>query len=125
MAAAFEGVAFALKSILMRVEALTGRESRITIVDHGDTNPAWLRLRASIYERPLDVLKTGEPTALGAMMLGAVGIGLYASLREAAVRVTGISRRIPPDADLVQKHQTRFEAYNRFQSALRDAWSEL
>ena len=49
MQAAFEGVAYALKSMLERIEALVGEQEQITVVHRSNDSDDWLGMRASIF----------------------------------------------------------------------------
>ncbi len=87
MAASYRGVAYGLRRILARIEDFVGRQRVITVSGGYDVDPAWLQLRANVYDRPIAFLETTEPTALGAAILAAAGIGLYPGLA-AAVRAS-------------------------------------
>ncbi len=114
-----EGISFSLKSVLERLESLVGPQTRITVSGRESASDGWLHLRASIYRRPLAMLRTSEPTALGAMVLAAVGTGMYATLSEAAQQVTGVERVIEPQADLARDYQRLYALYSAASEALR------
>jgi xylulokinase len=109
--AVMEGIAFSLKTVLERIEGMAGKQSRITVGRRELSNPAWARLRASIYQCPLEVLNTEEPTALGAMMLAAVGIGVYPSLPEAVRALQGSCARVEPAPALADDYQRLYAFY--------------
>jgi xylulokinase len=109
--AVLEGIAFSLKNVLDRIEVLAGRQNRITVGARELANPGWSGLRATIYQRPLAVLNTEEPTALGAMILAAVGIGVYPNLAEAVKTVTGSKARVEPSPEATEEYQRLYELY--------------
>ena len=109
--AVLEGIAFSLKNVLDRIERLAGQQNRITVGARELANPGWSRLRATIYRRPLAVLNTEEPTALGAMILAAVGIGVYPNLAKAVETVTGSSARVEPSPETAEGYQLLYELY--------------
>lgn len=125
MRAAFEGVAFALKSMLENIESLVGKQNQIIAAQMPPDNPRWLRMRTDIYGRPLSLLRTPEPTALGAMALAAVGIGLYPDLREVVEVVTGLEKTICPDMQASEAYQKRFAVYQQAGAALLPVWRSL
>jgi xylulokinase len=114
-----EGIAFSLKRVLEQIESLAGRQAHLVISDRKDLDFDWLGLRATIYQRPLAVLAGGEPTALGAMMLAAVGIGAWRSLAEAVQSVIRIDRVIEPQPDLMADYERLYRYYVSAAEAMR------
>jgi xylulokinase len=117
--AVLEGIAFSLKSVLDRIESLVGPQAQITVSGREVVNERWLALRAGVYGRPLALLKTSDPTALGAMILGAVGVGLYGSLAEAVQHVTGSKGLIEPQAGLIGDYEQLYDLYRAASEAIR------
>lgn len=124
MRAAFEGVAYALKSVLERIEELVGEQRLITVAARPNDNPDWLHLRANVYERPLGLLRTSEPTALGAMILAAVGIGQYRNLGEAVQRVSGLESIVEPDSDVQTTYRQLYAMFQQLSAALLPVWTD-
>lgn len=123
--ACFEGTAYALNSILNRVEALVGRQHQILVADRTAESTDWVQLRANIYNRQIGVLNTEEPTALGAMILAAVGVGLFSDIREAVGEVTGSTHLIIPDPGKVNGVAKRFHLYEESHRLLQELWSVM
>ncbi len=124
MAAAYRGVAYGLRRILDRIEWLVGPQRQITVSSGYDTDDAWLALRADVYERPLAILETPEPTALGAMAIAAAGVGLHpdvASAVRASVRTVGT---VQPNRDGLDALRADYDRYRRYTAALRPAWDD-
>lgn len=125
MSAAFEGTAYALNSILRRIDALIGRQERVVVVQRASDNASWLQLRANTYGRPIGVLNTQEPTALGAMILGAVGTAVYPDLEEAVATVSGVASQLEPDSASQALLAGRYDVYEELQTALQPVWDRL
>lgn len=53
-------------------------------------------MAADIYARPVETVRVPEATALGAAMIGAVGVGLFADLCEAVEEMVDIADRREP-----------------------------
>ncbi len=117
--AVLEGITFSLKSVLERIESLVGPQGQITVSGRESDKDRWLALRANIYERPLLLLNTDEPTALGAMIVAAVGVGMYANVTEAVQQVTGAKQTIKPDAHLAQDYERLYRFYHAAEDTLR------
>ncbi|NLE45269.1 MAG: hypothetical protein GX620_11155 [Chloroflexi bacterium] len=109
--AVLEGVVFSLKRVLDRLEALVGPQQQITVSGREGDDEGWVNLRANVYNRPLGLLTSPEPTALGAMMLATVGIGVYNGLDEAVACVTGVERLIEPDSALARDYARLYHRY--------------
>jgi xylulokinase len=109
--AVLEGTAFSLRCVLDRMERLLGRQDRIRVSGREAANDQWLHLRANIYRRPLALLSTDEPTALGAMIVAAVGVGMYADIPEAVQQATGVQAVVEPEMDLMQRYQSLYHRY--------------
>jgi xylulokinase len=122
MRAAFEGTLFALKYILDRIEVLVGKQKTIFVSAGIDRNENWLKLRANIYNRSLGLIKTTDPTALGAMMLVTVGIGMYRDLREAVERTAKMSQMIEPDEKLTMDYAHIYSLYCHAQALIAPYW---
>lgn len=122
MRAVFEGVANALRHIIDCIEESTGPVSSIRIAPGPHDNIEWTKLRANAYQRTLAIVRTPHPTALGAMVLAAVGIGLYEDLPEAVRRTTSIEREVDPMPDEVERYRGLYRAYLDMQAALKAVW---
>jgi xylulokinase len=117
--AVLEGITFSLKSVLERIESLAGRQGQITVGGRETDKERCLTLRASIYERPLLLLNTDEPTALGAMIVAGVGVGMYDNVTEAVRQVTGVEQIIKPDLNLAQDYKQLYRFYHAAEDRLR------
>jgi sugar (pentulose or hexulose) kinase len=113
---------YALKHILDRIESLVGVQDLITVSAREYENEPWLKLRANIYERPLALLRSTEPTALGAMILASVGIGLFDSLEEAVQNIAGIDRLLTPERETAPLYRRSYGNYQRALDTLQTYW---
>ena len=122
MRAAFEGTVYALKHILDRIESLIGMQDLITVSAREYENQPWLKLRANIYEKPLALLRSTEPTALGAMILASVGIGLFDSLDVAVQNIASIDYVLTPQIETASIYRRSFGNYQRALDTLQTYW---
>ena len=91
--AVLEGVGFGLRHIVEAMESSYGMgKARIRAVGGGTRNRQWLRIKASILGRPIEVLHTQECGVLGAAMLAGIGAGVYGSFDD-ALKATAACRR--------------------------------
>jgi sugar (pentulose or hexulose) kinase len=125
MRAAFNGTAYALNGILRRIDAVIGRQEQVVVAHRLGDSMEWLQFRTNVYGRPVGVLNTCEPTALGAMLLGATGIGVYPNLREAVNNVAGITHMVEPDADSQSLLARESALYEQVQTAMLPIWQAM
>ena len=120
MLAAFEGVAMGLQSILARTEALVGRSGPIAVSNGDSADPRWLQVRADIYARPLAVLETTEPTALGLLTLATAALGVDRTPADAVRRIVRVREIVEPRA--IEVTPRRREIHEAAFRALAQTW---
>ena len=77
--AVLEGVAFNLKLILDALRAQDVQISRLLLIGGGAKSAIWRQILANVLELPIWMPElTTEATALGALVAGGVGVGLFA-----------------------------------------------
>ncbi len=57
----------------------------------------WNQMQADIYGIPVDTLKVGDATVLGAAVLGGTGAGVFSSVEEGADAMVSLENRYYPD----------------------------
>jgi xylulokinase len=116
MRASLEGIAFALRAILIRIEELTG--SAFTVVSAGapEATDRWLNLRANVYGRTIVVTPVPDPTARGAMLIGMLAVDANADV-DLFPDLQGASLNIAPSVR-EDSHRLRFERYLALNSSV-------
>jgi xylulokinase len=104
-----EGVAMSAKLAVEGMTALQGvsRVHRIRVIGGGTRNDLWMKIKASVYGRALEVTPLDEGTGLSAAILAGLGSGLFASLREAREAMAGSLGRVTivePDPDWTERY---------------------
>jgi len=122
MQSAFQGTVFALRQIFDRIESLAGPQEMLTVSAREDESEAWLQLRANIYERPLGLIQSTEPTALGAMILAAVGLNIYTDLGSAVENTARIDQILLPNQENSPSYRRDYFLYQQAQSVLSSYW---
>lgn len=101
-----ESVAFVLKENLDHVGVSSECEIRIT--GGGASSPLWAQIKSDVTRRRLCTVSESETACLGSAIMAAVGVGAFASIKEAADRIVSVENTYcPTDADYT-------EAYARF-----------
>jgi xylulokinase len=118
--AILEGVVFEQKMSLdlFEEQGVTFEEVRVT--GGCARSPLWLQIRADVFGRPVKTLQYEDASVLGAAILAACGLGVYASPQEAASRMVKVKGVWEPNERLHQVYRERLAIYRDLYFALRD-----
>lgn len=111
--AIMEGAAYGLRENLAEVERLGIRPPEIRITGGGMRSRLWRQITADVTGTPLLLTPHAEGGVIGAMMLAAVGLGIYSDVPGAARALVQTSERIVPDPRTA-------EPYARYARLYRD-----
>lgn len=82
--------------------------TRIRVIGGGTRNDLLMKIKASVYGRPLEVTPLSEATCLSAAILGGVGAGVFASVVEALSQMAkglGQVRIVEPDPEWATRYE--------------------
>jgi xylulokinase len=114
-----EGVAFALKDSLVRIQALDLSPDELRAVGGGMRSPLWRRILAAVLNVPLRCLEVEEGAPFGAALLAGVGSGVYADVGEAVARAVHVRKDVEaPDPVLVAAYDDLYRRFVRLYPAL-------
>lgn len=116
-----EGISMDMRDMLnsMLNSGVDVSEARIL---GGPTKSAvWNQIQADIYGIPVSSLKVADATVLGAAILGGVGAGVFASIKEGAEKLVRLDRRYEPDAQHIQIYDTLYGIYRRTYESLENS----
>jgi xylulokinase len=74
-------------------------------------SPLWNQIQADVYGRPVQTLKVGESTVLGAALLGGVGAGVFNSIEEGVDTLVKVTGEVEPDMASHRIYEEMYEAY--------------
>ena len=111
--AIMEAIAFTLKQNLEYVGDDAIKEIRIT--GGGAASPLWATIKSNVTGKVLKTLSESETACLGSALAAAVGIGDFASIKEAVDSVVKIKKTYEPTGDDYSK---AYEAYNNLDKLL-------
>jgi sugar (pentulose or hexulose) kinase len=110
--AVLEGVACSIRHILDLAEMTAGHGvAEVRIAGGGARLTAWNRIKADVCQRSLRPCSTSENGALGAAMLGALGVQLCGSVAEAGDEMVRLESPVPPDSALAAVYERTFSHY--------------
>lgn len=103
--------------------------TRIRVIGGGTRNDLLMKIKASVYGRPLEVTPLSEATCLSAAILGGLGAGLFSSAAEAQVSMSeglGQVRIVEPDPDWAARYDELYRTvYAQLPVALGPAHDAL
>lgn len=118
--AVIEGVAFALKDSVVRIQTLGGSPEELRAVGGGIRSLLWQKILASVLGIPLRKLVVEEGAAYGAAILAGVGAGLFRNVYEAvAEAVKLLNEEVEPDPTLSSIYADLYATYIRLYPALK------
>ena len=78
----------------------------------------WNQIQADVYGKPVQTLKVGESTALGAALLGGVGAGVFSSIAEGVDQLVAVTGQIEPNLANHAIYEELYRAYVKAYEAL-------
>lgn len=109
--AVMEGVALEVQDMLKRFGHYGLSVDRIRVGGGAARSALWTQIQANIYNKPVQRLKEGETTALGAAVLAGVGAGVFASIGEGVDAMVAVADTIEPQADQTARYADLHAAY--------------
>jgi xylulokinase len=122
----YEGVAYNLNWILETIEKRFGfRPDPIRVIGGGAKGLPWLRIISDISGRTLETVPyPRETAAVGAALLGAVGMGVYPSI-EALKQVVPTGEIVKPNPDPPKVYTELYEAFKSIYPSLCKIYHRL
>lgn len=71
----------------------------------------WNQIQADVYGRPVQTLKVGESTVLGAALLGGVGAGVFNSIEEGVNQMVKVTGEVEPNLENHKVYEELYQAY--------------
>lgn len=124
--AVYEGVAYAHKTHILRLQQGALRHAPIRMAGGAANSDVWTQIFANVLNAPIErVQGVRELGALGCAMAAAVAAGAYPDYIAAARAMVRVGPPIHPNPDFVPIYQDKFETYQRITEALTPVWDRL
>ncbi|MDR1775026.1 MAG: xylulokinase [Actinomycetes bacterium] len=124
--AVMEGVSYSLRQCLDVLRDMSVVCHDMLACGGGGRSRLWRQMLADIYDLPVIRPRVDEGPAFGAALLGGVGAGVYADVREAcalAIRDDGVS--CTPDAAAHGAYEPYYRLFVQLYPQLREQFAEL
>jgi len=116
--ALLEASAYAVRDITDQMRLIGLPLRQIRVVGGGARSRLWRQIKADVTGLPVALPQTIETTALGAAMLALVGVGLCASLEEAARQAVHIVEVRDPNPETQARYEEFYQLYRATYHAL-------
>lgn len=119
-----EGLCLSTRLGLDHLSAIKGVApiTRIRVIGGGTRNDLLMKIKASVYGRPLEVTPLSEATCLSAAILGGLGAGVFSSIPEAQSQMAeglGQVRIVEPDPHWTARYEELYQTvYAQLPAAL-------
>ena len=123
--ALLEGSAYAVRDITDQMARIGLAPAEIRVVGGGARSRMWRQIKADVTGLPVALPQTIETTALGAGMLGLVGLGLCPSLNEAASLAVRIVEVLEPEPQARARYEDMYQIYRSTYQALLPVFDQL
>lgn len=109
--AVMEGVVMEIRDMFEQWHQ-TGLDAHVLRIGGGATrSPQWNQIQADVYGRPVETLRVGESTVLGAALLGGVGAGMFPSIQEGVNEMVHVADHLEPNMERHQQYEEIYAAY--------------
>lgn len=114
---ALEGLTFEMKYNLEKLAECGIKVDRLCATGGGARSPIWLRIKSDILGLPIVRVKSDEAGACACAMHGAVAMGIYSDLAEAAAKFVSYTDTYEPETTYKALYDDK---YARFREARRN-----
>jgi xylulokinase len=123
--AVMEGATYALRDSLEIMRAMGVKASEIRLSGGGAKSAFWRQMQADIYGCDTCVTSSTAGSAYGAMLLGGVGAGVWASVPEACDATIRIVKRTKRSARAVREYDRFYPIYAGMYAKLQGSFTEI
>ncbi len=124
--AVYEGIVFAHRYHVEQLLTVLGKKPSVIRMSGGGTNSStWVQMFADILNLPIELVEANELGGLGGAMAVAVGLGDYATLEEAVVKMCHVKQRYEPQTDQTHIYDRKYAAFISLMNALDGNWELL
>jgi ribulose kinase len=118
--ATIQAIAYGTRHIIEEMNKHGYKIKRIHACGGGTKNPLWLQEHADITGCEIILPKEPEAVLLGSAILAAVGAGKFASIEEAAVRMSGVGEKCLPNKKHARFHQAKYQVFRKMYEHFRE-----
>ncbi|HSV30600.1 MAG TPA: xylulokinase [Atribacteraceae bacterium] len=123
--AVLEGVAFSQRESVEILESFDLRAEQMVLAGGGARSPLWCQIMADIVNRAVITTNIDDPASLGAGIIAAVGIGMFASFEEACRKFIEHRNSYSPRQEHRERYEVFYEKYRQLYQTLKNFSKEF
>jgi xylulokinase len=123
--AMLEGLAFAMRDVLERVQGMGIGIEALLIAGGGARSRLWKQIRADLVGLPAETAKHLDSAAVGAALLASVAAGRFGDLKQAAESLGSGSEMIEPDRNNRAAYDAAYGRYRDLFQSLKPLFGAL
>jgi xylulokinase len=112
------GLVFELRLTIESMERAGLRVSEIRNGGGGSRSDYWMRLKATVLNKPIWLPEERDSSCLGAALVAAVGSGMFRNCSSAAAAMVRMARQYEPESSVVGEYDARYEEYRTARAIL-------
>lgn len=121
----YEGIAYALGSVLEVFQDNKLDVNIMTLIGGGARSPLWNEIMANIYNKKVRIHSfPGEATSLGAAIAAGVGAGIFADFEKAAECIK-YKKLCSPDDELVSQYKKIYDVYKSVYPQMKPLFEKM
>ena len=109
--AIMESISFIVRRNIEAIERLGAPIDRIRALGGGARSAVWKQIEADVLGCPVVTMKHSDAGALGAALLGGLGVGIWSNIEEAVENVVEEDRVFEPNLSNKHLYDDRYAAY--------------
>lgn len=106
-----EGITLEQKDILTQMKSTGIQLDTVRIMGGATKSEVWNQIQADMYNLPVETLKISDAAVLGAAICGAVSIGLFSGIEQAAKILVKTDKRYEPHPETVEVYERIYDIY--------------
>ncbi|RLF18955.1 MAG: xylulokinase [Thermoprotei archaeon] len=106
-----EGIAYLAREIIEVIESLGIKVREIRLLGGAAKSLLWSRIKASIWNKKVKLMKELEAATLGAAILASLGVGLFKNYEEAERNMVKVKEVIEPVKEWIPIYENAYKDY--------------
>lgn len=122
----YEGIAFCHRYHMEKLlETRNDPPISIRLAGGAARSSVWTQIFADVLQLPIETSSTNETGALGCAIAGAIAVGEYKTLSEAAGKMCSLSKPVLPRSEYAKLYNQKYDLYKKTIACLDPLWSDM
>lgn len=123
--AMMEGAAFSLYHNIKEAEDSGIEIDTLRAVGGGSKSPIWLKIKASVINKPITTLANSSNGTFGNIILAGLGVNIYSDIRDVLAQNLKLKQTFNPDPQLHSYYEKLYRVYRNVYEHVKDDFKQL